>query len=324
MRLQRVTTLKEVEEYDDGMVFVAVGKGWVAHGALYRAALGLVVASVGPLKVTGEAGKFMTNDGLRFDLYVVREDDEPILTEDWVVVSFERDPGGSGFVEVTAACDEDGRFILARWIRDHGGWRLTAAAGRDVAPQYPPFLHHLAPTEPVETEPDAERLYHEACSKLDAKWPRCGLNADWCVNAWHVGPSARPNRESGDMYILDGEERGGWHLVARWYNDEDMGDHDDGTGNDIIVDIASSDDPDGVIAAATAPTVRFAAMYDAMLVQAYRGDPGTPYSMDMPTLRRLLDLVGEEDPVIDAIAKLEGQSVAARAALIGVKPSEVT
>ena len=33
----------------------------------------------------------------------------------------------------------------------------------------------------------------------------CGQNADWSVDAWHYGPSARPNMVSGDLYVYDNE-----------------------------------------------------------------------------------------------------------------------
>ena len=34
----------------------------------------------------------------------------------------------------------------------------------------------------------------------------CGLNADWCVQAWHFGPTGAPNTHQGDYYILDLED----------------------------------------------------------------------------------------------------------------------
>lgn len=37
-------------------------------------------------------------------------------------------------------------------------------------------------------------------------YPTCGLNADWNCEAWHLGPGPRPNRTSGDYYVLDDEE----------------------------------------------------------------------------------------------------------------------
>lgn len=34
----------------------------------------------------------------------------------------------------------------------------------------------------------------------------CGLNADWSFEAWHLGPSAEPNVNLGDYYLLDTED----------------------------------------------------------------------------------------------------------------------
>ena len=36
----------------------------------------------------------------------------------------------------------------------------------------------------------------------------CGLNADWSVDAWHYGPSDKPNMTSGDLYVYDNEGAG--------------------------------------------------------------------------------------------------------------------
>mgnify|MGYP003652053588 CR=1 FL=1 len=35
----------------------------------------------------------------------------------------------------------------------------------------------------------------------------CGLNADWCVSAWHVGGN-EPNTVSGDIYVVEDELAG--------------------------------------------------------------------------------------------------------------------
>ena len=58
---------------------------------------------------------------------------------------------------------------------------------------------------------------------------RCGLNADWCVEAWHFGPTGTPNQHSGDYYILDLEDpddADAFELVRRFYAD-DCGDNDE-------------------------------------------------------------------------------------------------
>jgi len=46
------------------------------------------------------------------------------------------------------------------------------------------------------------------------KWTPCGLNADWCVQAWHYGTN-KPNCVDGDYYVLDNED--GNFLVARYF-----------------------------------------------------------------------------------------------------------
>lgn len=50
--------------------------------------------------------------------------------------------------------------------------------------------------------------------------PHCGLNADWRVTAYHVGPAnSVANRTDGAAYLLDDEnaEDGTWTLVTRHY-----------------------------------------------------------------------------------------------------------
>ena len=46
------------------------------------------------------------------------------------------------------------------------------------------------------------------------KWTPCGLNADWCIQAWHYGTN-EPNSVDGDYYVLDNED--GKFLVARYF-----------------------------------------------------------------------------------------------------------
>ena len=84
--------------------------------------------------------------------------------------------------------------------------------------------------------------------------PPVGLNADWSVSAWHAGPSSRPNRVGGDVYVLEDEEahEPSFLVVRRWY--VDPSDDPDGPGytgmpakyrewadghNDAIVEIAN-------------------------------------------------------------------------------------
>jgi len=56
---------------------------------------------------------------------------------------------------------------------------------------------------------------------------RCGLNADWNCDAWHLGPSATPNMNSGDFYILEDEEQyGKFFLVQTNYDGTDVFEED--------------------------------------------------------------------------------------------------
>lgn len=66
---------------------------------------------------------------------------------------------------------------------------------------------------------DPLELYEAQVRFLNARFKMCGLNADWCVSAWHIGPGCPPNTVSGDAYLLD-EEDGDWALVRRWYRDD--------------------------------------------------------------------------------------------------------
>ena len=58
---------------------------------------------------------------------------------------------------------------------------------------------------------------HAALARLGA--PQVGLNADWAVPAYFLGPGS-PNRTAGATYLLDTED-GRWILVRRWYVDDD-------------------------------------------------------------------------------------------------------
>jgi hypothetical protein len=63
----------------------------------------------------------------------------------------------------------------------------------------------------------------------------CGLNADWSTRAWHLGPSAEPNRNDGDLYILDSEtpERT-FALVRHWPSRAEEG--ETGASVELIVE----------------------------------------------------------------------------------------
>lgn len=66
---------------------------------------------------------------------------------------------------------------------------------------------------------------------LNKSFKSCGLNADWCVNAWHISPG-EANKKSGDFYIIDDECRK-LSLVRRWLASED----NDETQNFMSVDL---------------------------------------------------------------------------------------
>lgn len=59
----------------------------------------------------------------------------------------------------------------------------------------------------------------------------CGLNADWCVSAWHLS-DGEPNTNSGDFYLLDTEDTNGdgvelFEIVQRNHLPEDKEGNDD-------------------------------------------------------------------------------------------------
>jgi len=50
----------------------------------------------------------------------------------------------------------------------------------------------------------------------------CGLNADWSVRAWHLGPKDHPKRHDGDVYLLDDEsDHAQTFSVVRYYPSRD-------------------------------------------------------------------------------------------------------
>jgi len=66
----------------------------------------------------------------------------------------------------------------------------------------------------------------------------CGLNADWCVQAWHFGPASGPNMSPGDYYILDMERDGFYEIVRRF----------PGELNDEILTVMESQDVEHLVA----------------------------------------------------------------------------
>lgn len=57
-------------------------------------------------------------------------------------------------------------------------------------------------------------------------YPSAGLNADWSVTAFHLGPSGVPNTNDGDFYLVENDD-GSWEIVQRFYMDEDKGEDND-------------------------------------------------------------------------------------------------
>lgn len=71
-----------------------------------------------------------------------------------------------------------------------------------------------------------------------------GLNADWSVTAWFLGPG-RPNLTDGAYYFLDSED-GTWNVVRRW--DEESPQWREEVGQ--VEDVFSSEDFEAAFAKA--------------------------------------------------------------------------
>lgn len=56
--------------------------------------------------------------------------------------------------------------------------------------------------------------------KTQTEFTQCGLNADWCVTAYHLGPSDEPNKNSGDFYLIDNEDKT-WSVMQVIYPTDD-------------------------------------------------------------------------------------------------------
>jgi hypothetical protein len=72
---------------------------------------------------------------------------------------------------------------------------------------------------------------------LNKRASRCGLNADWSAQAWHLGPSACANMHDGDYYIVDLEDNANpyaFALMRRFHAQDD-------DENDEILTIAEGD-----------------------------------------------------------------------------------
>lgn len=73
---------------------------------------------------------------------------------------------------------------------------------------------------------DNETMYQQAADvlskTLDMHFKRCGLNADWSVEAWHVS-KGEPNITDGDYYVTDNEDDT-FSIVRRVYHAKDNDD----------------------------------------------------------------------------------------------------
>jgi len=58
----------------------------------------------------------------------------------------------------------------------------------------------------------------EAALEDFLRYRHCGLNADWCVSAWHLS-CGTANTVSGDRYLLDNED-GSYEVVRRFYGED--------------------------------------------------------------------------------------------------------
>lgn len=81
----------------------------------------------------------------------------------------------------------------------------------------------------------------EALERRGLPFKPCGLNADWCVSAWHLS-KGEPNTTSGDFYLLDTEKKdegtGDWlfSVVQRNYPpDDEMEDAADENATKMII-----------------------------------------------------------------------------------------
>ena len=94
------------------------------------------------------------------------------------------------------------------------------------------------PEDDVNSSPDdvyrCNSCYIDMRLASTLKYPTCGLNADWCVQAWYLdGPWSEANLTSGGTYLLDNED-GTYLIVKRYYEDEDGVYEGDG---DRVVDL---------------------------------------------------------------------------------------
>ena len=111
------------------------------------------------------------------------------------------------------------------------------------------------PEDDVNTGPDSVNRCNSCYidRALGITYPACGLNADWCVQAWYLdGPAEEANLVSGGLYLLDNED-GTYLIVKRYYEDEDGVYEGDG---DRVVDLLTltSDELVGQIDSRKLPT----------------------------------------------------------------------
>lgn len=94
------------------------------------------------------------------------------------------------------------------------------------------------PEDDVNSSPDdvyrCNSCYIDMRLASTLKYPTCGLNADWCVQAWYLdGPWSEANLTSGGTYLLDNED--GTYLILKRYYECDG--HATSSGNDLIVEL---------------------------------------------------------------------------------------
>jgi len=92
-----------------------------------------------------------------------------------------------------------------------GGIAKRTAAGFSIPA--PPEADEI---DEVEAEEAAEA---ELIAFLDERFQRCGLNADWCCDAWHMG-AGEANVTDGELYAVDTED-GAFAVTRRWFGDDD-------------------------------------------------------------------------------------------------------
>lgn len=75
-------------------------------------------------------------------------------------------------------------------------------------------------TRRTSPRPSPRQRVRDAARELGMR--NVGGGADWINDAYHLGPSARPNQTSGDLYLIADEDNDArFHLVRRYYLSDD-------------------------------------------------------------------------------------------------------